>query len=178
MSTVARQPRPCLYTLVPQPDVDPSVRPRLPVTVRCERELRIGSQIWLQQECWEITKRYAAPGDTPQRAAFLCTTKPPPRACILAGARETSLYEPDLLDLAYAVRHVHADETPATRTIQAAIRAALDGRADVHAELRGDTLRVLAQAIRGLALSRGLSPALQELGWNLSQHFDELKPRR
>ena len=71
---------------------------------------------------------------------------------------------------------VHADETPATRTIQAAIRVALHGGADVEANLEGDALRVLAQAIRGLEISRGLSPALRELGGNLNQHFDDLKP--
>jgi len=73
------------------------------------------------------------------------------------------------------VRHVHADETPATRTIQAAIRAALDGGAQVEANLEGDALPVLAQAIRGLQISHSLSPALQELRRNLNQHFDDLK---
>jgi hypothetical protein len=34
---------------------------------------------------------------------------------------------------------------------------------------------VLAQAIRGLEIDQGLSPALQELGRNLNQHFDDLK---
>ena len=97
------------------------------------------------------------------------------RARILAGRHESSLYEPDLLDLADAVRHVHAEQTPATRTIQAAIRAALDGGADVEAKLEGDALRVLAQAIRGLEITQGLSPALQELAWTLNQHFDDLK---
>ena len=174
MSTVASQPRPCLYTLVPQPDVDPSVRPRLPVTVRCERELRIGSQIWLQQECWEVTERHAAPSDTPERAAFLCATSPPPRARLLAGQYESWLYEPDLIDLPAAVRCVHADETPATRTIQAALRAALQGGADVDANLGEDALRILAGTIRGLEISRDLSPALRELARNLNQHFDDL----
>jgi hypothetical protein len=165
--------QPCLYTLVPAPNADPSVSQRLPVTVRCERALGVGSQIWVQHECWQLVAREAAPDDAPQHAAFLCATSP--RARILAGARESWLYEPDLLDLAPAVRRVHADETPATRTIQAAIRAALHGRAEVDANLEGDALRVLAQAIRGLEISQGLSPALQELGRNLNQHFDDLK---
>ena len=164
-----------LYTLVPAPDADPSVPQQLAVTVRCERALDIGSQVWVQHECWELVATDAAPDDAPERAAFLCSTSPLPRARILAGARESWLYEPDLLDLAGAVRRVHADGTPATRTIQAAIRAALHGGAEVEANLEGDALRVLAQAIRGLEISQGLSPALQELGRNLSQHFDDLK---
>ena len=167
--------QPCLYTLVPAPNADPSVLQRLPVTVRCERALGVGSQVWDQHECWELVATDAAPDDAPQRAAFLCATSPLPRARILAGARESWLYEPDLLDLAPAVRRVHADETPATRGIQAAIRAALHGGAEVDANLEGDALRVLAQAIRGLEISQGLSPALQELGRNLNQHFDDLK---
>ena len=73
------------------------------------------------------------------------------------------------------MRRVHADETPTTRTIQAAIRAALDGDTEVEANLEGDALRVLAQAIRGLEISHGLSPALRELGRKLNQHFDDLK---
>jgi hypothetical protein len=113
--------------------------------------------------------------DAPQGSAFLCTTWPPPGARILAGPRECSLYEPDLLDLARAVVNVHAEETPATRTIRAAIRAALHGGADVEANLESDALRILVQAIRGLEISRGLSPALRELGGNLNQHFDDLK---
>ena len=71
---------------------------------------------------------------------------------------------------------MHADETPATRTIRAAIRAALYGGTGVEANLEGDALRILAQAIRGLEISNGLSPALQQLGGNLSHHFDDLKP--
>jgi hypothetical protein len=94
----------------------------------------------------------------------------------MAGEHECWLYEPDLIDLARAVRIVHADESPATRTIQAAIRAALHGGSSVEANLEGDALRVIAQAIRGLEIDRGLSPALQELGANLNQHFDDLKP--
>ena len=168
------QPRPCLYTRVPAANVNPSDRQRLPLTVRCERELRIGSQIWVQQECWEIAERHPAPDDAPQRSAFLCATSPLPRARIHAGIHESSLYEPDLLDLAHAVRHVHGDETPTTRTIQAAIRAALDGGAELEAKLQGDALRVLAQAIRGLEISQGLSPALRELAWDLNKHFDDL----
>jgi hypothetical protein len=168
------QMQPCLYTLVPTPNADPSVLQRLPVTVRCDRELSLGNQIWVQQECWEIAERHAPLDDTPQRTAFLCATSPLPRARILAGAHESWLYEPDLLDLARAVRLVHADETPATRTIRAAIRAALRG-GSVEANLDGDALRILAQAIRGLEISRDLSPALQELGWKLNQHFDDLK---
>jgi hypothetical protein len=120
---------PCLYTLAPAPNADPGVPQRLPVTVRCERALGVGIQIWVQHECWELVARDAAP----ERAAFLCATSPLPRARILAAARESWLYEPDLLDLAGAVRRVHADETPATRTIQAAIRAALHGGAEVEA---------------------------------------------
>jgi len=166
--------RPCLYTLVPAPPADPSVPQRLPVTVRCDRELSLGHQIWVQQACWEIAARHAPSDDAPLRSAFLCATLPLPRACILAGPHESWLYEPDLLDLAHAVRLVHADETPATRTIQAAIRAALHG-GSVEANLDGDALRILAQAIRGLEISRGLSPALHELGRKLNQHFDELK---
>jgi hypothetical protein len=73
------------------------------------------------------------------------------------------------------VVNVHADETPATRTIRAAIRAALHGAADVQANLEGDALRILAQAIRGLEVSGDLSSALRELGRNLNQHFDDLK---
>ena len=164
-----------LYTLVPTPQVDPSVVQRLPVTVRCDRELSVGNQVWVQQECWELVETHAPMDDAPQRSAFLCATLPQPRARILAGLHESWLYEPDLLDLARAVRLVHADETPATRTIQAALRAALHGSADVEANLEGDALRVLAQAIRGLEISRGLSPALQELGRNLNQHFDDLR---
>jgi len=167
--------QPCLYTLVPAPNADPGVPQRLPVTVRCERALGVGNQIWVQHECWELVARDAAPDDAPQRAAFLCATSPLPRARIVAAARESSLYEPDLLDLASAVRRVHADQTPATRTIQAAIRAALHGGAEVEANLEGDALRVLAQAIRGLEISQDLSPALQELGRSLNQHFDDLK---
>ena len=170
-----RASSPQLYTLVPEADVDPDARARLPVTVRSERDLRIGSQIWVQQECWELIETHAAPTDAPERSAFLCATSPPPRARILAGSHECSVYEPDLIDLAGAVRREHADETPATRKIQAAIRGALHGGAAVDADLEGNALRVLAQAIRGLEISRGLSPALQELGWNLNQHFDDLK---
>jgi len=172
-----KQLTPCLYTLVPAPPPEPSVGKQVPVTVtvRCERELDIGSQVWVQQECWELVERHAPPDDAPERRAFLCATSPPPRARILAGDHESWLYEPDLLDLARAVRHVHADETPATRTIQAAIRAALDGAADVEANLAGSALRVLAQAIRGLEISHGLSSALHELARNLNQHFDDLK---
>jgi hypothetical protein len=80
-----------------------------------------------------------------------------------------------LLDLARAVVNLHADETPTTRTIRAAIRAALHGGADVGANLEANALRILAQAIRGLELTGGLSPALAELAANLNQHFDELK---
>jgi hypothetical protein len=167
--------QPCLYTLVPAPNADPGVPQRLPVTVRCERALRVGSQVWVQHECWELVARDVAPDDAPQRAAFLCATSPLPRARILAAARETWLYEPDLLDLAGAVRRVHADGTPATRTIQGAIRAALHGGAEVEANLGGEALRVLAHAIRGLQISHSLSPALQELRQNLNQHFDDLK---
>jgi hypothetical protein len=165
-----------LYTLIPEPPANPGVLQRIPVTVRSDRELSVGNQIWVQQECWEIVDRHAPLDDAPQRSAFLCTTSPPPRACILAGPHESWLYEPDLLDLARAVLGVHADETPATRTIRAAIRAALHGDADVEANLEGDALRILAQAIRGLEISVGLSPALRELGGNLNQHFDDLKP--
>jgi hypothetical protein len=170
--------QPCLYTLLPAPHVDPTVPQRLPVTVRCDRELRVGDQVWVQQECWELVETHAPLDDDAQRPAFLCATSPQPRARILAGAHESWLYEPDLLDLARAVRLVHADETPATRTIQAALRAALHGDTAVEANLEGHALRVLAQAIRGLEISRDLSPALQELGRNLSQHFDDLKQIR
>jgi hypothetical protein len=34
---------------------------------------------------------------------------------------------------------------------------------------------VLAQAIRGLEISRDLSPTLRDLARNLTQHFDDLK---
>jgi hypothetical protein len=173
-SAARSHPRPRLYTLVPAPDVDPSVAQRLPVTVRCERDLGIGSQVWVQHECWELVERHPTPDDTPQRAAFLCATSPTPRARILAGPRESSLYEPDLLDLIHGVRHVHADETPTTRTIQTAIGAALHGGAAVDANLDADALHVLAQAIRGIEIRQGLSPTLQELGSNLNQHFDDL----
>lgn len=175
LTRASAQVQACLYTLVPAPDADPSVPQQPAVTVRCDRALGIGSQVWVQSECWELVARDAAPDDAPERSAFLCSTSPQPRARIVAGARECSLYEPDLLDLAPAVRHVHADETPATRTIQAAIRAALHGGAAVEANLEGDALRVLAQAIRGIEISQGLSPALAELGRNLNQHFDDLK---
>jgi hypothetical protein len=168
--------KPCLYTLVPASPADPSVAQRPPVTVRSDRELGVGNQIWVQQECWELVESHAPPGDAPERSAFFCSTSPAPRARIVAGQHESRLYEPDLLDLARAVLVVHADETPATRTIQAAIRVALHGGADVEANLEGDALRVLAQAIRGLEISRGVSPALRELGGNLNQHFDDLKP--
>jgi len=163
------------YTLVPAPPADPGVQQRLPVTVRSDRELRIGNQIWVEQECWELVDPHAPLDDASQRVAFLCATLAPPRARILAGPHESWLYEPDLLDLAGAVRRVHADETPTTRTIQAAIRAALHGDTEVEANLEGDALRVLAQAIRGLEISHGLSPALRELGRKLNQHFDDLK---
>jgi len=164
-----------LYTLVPAPPRDPSVPQRLTLTVRSDRELGVGNQVWVQQECWELVEKHAPLDDAPQRAAFLCATSPAPRARILAGQHECSLFEPDLLDLARAVVSVHADETPATRTIRAAIRAALHGGADVEANLEGDALRILAQAIRGLEISGGLSPALRDLGAKLNQHFDELK---
>ena len=144
--------------------------------MRSDRELGIGSQIWAQQECWELVESHAPLEDTPERAAFLCTTSPHPRARIVAGEHESWLYEPDLLDLDRAVAAVHADETPATRTIRAAIRAALDGGSGVEANLEGDALRILAQAIRGIEISSGLSPALKQLGGNLNQHFDDLKP--
>lgn len=169
------QIQPCLYTLFPEPHVDPAVPQRLPVTVRSDRKLGAGNQVWVQQECWELVARHAPLDDAPERTAFLCATLPLPRARIVAGPHESWLYEPDLLDLARAVRLVHADETPATRTIQAALRAALHGGDDVEANLEGDALRVLAQAIRGLEISSGLSPALLELGRNLNQHFDDLK---
>jgi hypothetical protein len=168
---------PRLYKLVPAPNADPDVLQQLAATVRCERALGVGNQVWVQQECWELVARVAAPDDAPQRAAFLCATSPLPRARIVAATRESWLYEPDLLDLAAAVRRVHADETPATRTIQAAIRAALHGGAEVAANLEGDALRVIAQAIRGLEISQSLSPALQELGRDLNQHFDDLETR-
>jgi hypothetical protein len=167
--------RPCLYTLVPSPPADPSVLQRPPVTVRCERELGVGDQIWVQQECWELVETRAPLDETPQRSAFLCATSPPPRARVLAGAHESWLYEPDLIDLARAVRQVHTDETRATRTVRAAIRGALRGDTAVEANLEGDALRLLAQAIRGLELSRDLSPALRELGRKLNLHFDALK---
>jgi hypothetical protein len=143
--------------------------------MRCDRELDVASQVWVQQECWELLERCAALDDAPQLDAFFCATSAPPRARVVVGHGETSLFEPDLIDLAGAVRGVHADDTPATRTIQAAIRVALHGGADVDASLQGDALRVLAQAIRGLEISRDLSPALRELAGNLNQHFDELK---
>ena len=168
--------KPCLYTLVPASPADPSIAQRPSVTVRSDRELGVGNQIWVQQECWELVESHAPLEDSPERSAFFCSTSAAPRARILAGQRESRLYEPDLLDLARAVLVVHADETPATRTIQAAIRVALHGGADVEANLEGDALRVLAQAIRGLEISRGVSPALRELGGNLNQHFDDLKP--
>jgi hypothetical protein len=145
------------------------------VTVRCERELTVGDQIWVQQECWELVDRHAPLDETPERDAFLCATSPSPRARVLAGEYECWLYEPDLLDLARAVRHVHADETPAARTIRAAIRSALDGDTAVEANLEGDSLRLLAAAIRGLEISRDVSPALQQLSRNLSLHFDDRK---
>ena len=158
-----------LYTLVPAP-------PALPVAVRSDRELGVGNQIWVQRDCWEMLESHAPLEDTPERPAFLCDTSPQPRARILAGTHESWLYEPDLLDLDRAVVVVHADETPATRTIRAAIRAALYGGTGVEANLEGDALRIVAQALRGLEISRGLSPALQKLGGNLSHHFDDLKP--
>ena len=46
----------------------------------------------------------------------------------------------------------------------------------MEANLEGNALRILAQAIRGLEISSGLSPALQQLAGNLNHHFDELKP--
>jgi len=165
-----------LYTLVPAPDADPDVSQRPPVTVRSDRELAVGNQVWVQQECWELVEPHASVEDTPERVAFLCTTSPEPRARIVAGSHESWLFEPDLMELARAVSDVHADETPATRTIQAAIRAALYGGAEVEANLEGDALRVLAQAIRGLEISRGISPALMDLSGKLNLHFDDLKP--
>ena len=73
------------------------------------------------------------------------------------------------------MRYLHVDETPSVRTIRAAIRSALHGDTAVEANLEGDALRLLAQAIRGLEISRDLSPALQELGRKLNLHFDDLK---
>jgi hypothetical protein len=143
--------------------------------MRCDRNLDVESQVWVQQECWELLERCAAVDEAPQRDAFLCGTSASPRARVVVGHHETWIYEPDLIDLAGAVRGVHADDTPATRTIQAAIRVALHGGVDVDANLQGDALRVLAQAIRGLEISRDLSPALRELARNLTQHFDDLK---
>jgi hypothetical protein len=167
--------QPCLYTLVPSPPADPNVVQRPPVTVRCERELGVGDQIWVQQECWELVEARDPLDETPGRSAFLCATSPPPCARVLAGAHESWLYKPDLIDLARAVRQVHIDETRAARTIRAAIRSALHGDTAVEANLEDDALRLLAQAIRGLEISRDLSPALQELGRNLNLHFDDLK---
>jgi len=167
--------QPCLYTLVPSPPADPNVVQRPPVTVRCERELNVGDQIWVQQECWELVETSAPLDESPGRSAFLCATSPPPRARVLAGTHESWLYEPDLIDLARAVRYLHVDETPSVRTIRAAIRSALHGDTAVEANLEGDALRLLAQAIRGLEISRDLSPALQELGRKLNLHFDDLK---
>ena len=145
------------------------------MTVRSDRALDVESQVWVQQECWELVERCAVPDDAPQQAAFVCATSPSPRARLIVGQHETRLYEPDLIDLAGAVRSVHADDTSATRTIQAAIRVALHGGADVDANFQGDALLVLAQAIRGLEISRDLSPALHELARNLTQHFDDLR---
>jgi hypothetical protein len=162
--------------MIPAPPAAPEVLQRPPVTVRSDRELTVGSQIWAQQECWELVERRDSLDDGPQRPAFLCAALAQPRACIVAGSHESCLYEPDLLDLDRAVVVVHADETPSTRTIRAAIRVALHGDSDVEANLEGDALRVLAQAIRGLEISSGLSPALMELSGNLSQHFEDLKP--
>ena len=170
--------KPCLYTLVPASPADPSVAQRPPVTVRSDRELGVGNQIWVQQECWELVESHAPLEDAPERSAFFCSTSAAPRARILAGQRESRLYEPDLLDLDRAVVIVHVDETLSTRTIRAAIRAALDGGSDVEANLERDALRVLAQAIRGLEIRSGLSPALVELSGNLNQHFEDLKPVR
>jgi hypothetical protein len=167
-----------LYSLISAPPADPEVLHRPPVTVRSDRELTVGSQIWARQECWELVERHASLDDAPQRPAFLCAALAQPRARIVAGSHESWLYEPDLLDLDRAVVVVHADETPSTRTIRAAIRAALYGGSDVEANLEGDALRVLAQAIRGLEISRGLSPALRELSGNLNQHFEDSKPVR
>jgi len=168
--------RAVLYTLVPEPPTDATAPERTTLTVRSDRDLGVGSQIWAQQQCWEIVHAHAPLEDTPERTAFLCSTSPQPRACIMAGAHESWLYEPDLLELDHAVVDVHTDETPTTRTIRAAIRAALYGGAEVEANLEGDALRIIAQAIRGLELGPGLSPALRQLGSNLSHHFDDLKP--
>jgi hypothetical protein len=148
------------------------------VTVRSDRKLTVGSQIWAQQECWELVQRRDSLDDAAQRPAFLCAALAQPRARIVAGSYESWLYEPDLFDLDRAVVVVHADETPSTRTIRAAIRVALHGGSAVEANLEGDALRVLAQAIRGLEISSGLSPALMELSGNLSKHFEDLKPAR
>ena len=146
------------------------------MTVRSDRELTVGSQIWAQQECWELVEAQAPLEDT-QHPAFLCAAVAQPRARIVTGSYESPLYEPDLLDLERAVVIVHVDETPSTRTLRAAIRVALHGGSDVEANLEGDALRVLAQAIRGLEISNGLSPALMELSGNLNQHFEDLKPK-
>lgn len=166
-----------LYSLIPAPPADPEVLQRPPVTVRSDRELTVGSQIWAQQECWELVERRDSLDGALQRPAFLCAALAQPRARVVAGSHESWLYEPDLLDLDRAVVVVHADETPSTRTIRAAIRAALYGGSAVEANLEGDALRVLAQAIRGLELTSGLSPALVELAGNLNQHFEDLKPK-
>jgi hypothetical protein len=167
-----------LYSLIPVLPADPEAPQRLPVTVRSDRELSVGSQVWAQQECWELVERIDSLEDTQERPAFLCATLAQPRARIVAGSHESSLYEPDLLDLERAVMMVHADETPSTRMLRAAIRVALHGGTGVEANLEGDALRVLAQAIRGIEISNGLSPALMELSGNLNQHFEDLKPVR
>lgn len=175
MSSASAQLQRRLYRLVPAPDADPDAPQQPPATLRCDRELDVGSQVWVQQECWELLERCPAPEGAAEQAAFVCATSARPRARLLVGLHETCLYEPDLIDLAGAVRGVHADVTPATRTIQAAIRVALHGGTDVDANFQGDALRVLAQAIRGLEISRDLSPTLHELARNLSQHFDDLR---
>src|SRR5436305_2084149 len=74
LATTRPQMQHGLYTLVPEPPPDPGVLPRIPVTVRSDRELSVGNQIWVQQECWEIVDRHAPLDEAPQRSAFLCAT--------------------------------------------------------------------------------------------------------
>ena len=164
-----------LYTLVPPPPIDADDPQRLPLTVRSDRDLCIGSQIWAQQECWELVESHAPLEDSPERVAFLRDTSP--SAARPHPRRRTR-------ELAVRTRPPRARQggrgcprgrDAGTRTIRAAIRAALDGGSGVQANLEGDALRILAQAIRGLEISSGLSPALRQLGGNLNHHFDDLR---
>ena len=133
----------CLYTLIPSAPADPSVVQRPPVTVRCDRELAVGNQIWVQDECWELVSRHAALEVTPQRSAF------PLRDFALASRTHSSPAH----TRAGCTNRRPARPSPSGRGSCTLIRrpqlapfrrrsaAALQGDTDVKANLEGDALR-------------------------------------